>query len=324
MSIEAPTFATENKEKKTVKIGNIEVGGKLPILIGGPCMVEDFEQLEIVADALRKISETTGLPVVLRGGVNKPRTKPSGHQGLGEEGLEMLVQIRDKTGILIATEIRGEEYMKYIENSDKRPDLPWIGSRNGLNQDLIGKAAQAAQKAHVPIMIKRNWGATVEEWMGAVGYAANAWGHEIKESLSGEIILCERGIRVGDLENPLSKTILDLTGMREAQEKSGRLPVIVDPSHGTRMRDRVLPASIAAIQAGADGLIIEIHPTPEKAKSDPSQQITPEEAIILAKAIVDPEIKTGPIKERDWIRWQTKATKDLRKWWMIPKVLLKK
>lgn len=320
MSIEAPNFATE---KKIVKIGNIEVGRELPVLIGGPCMVEDFKQLEIVADVLRKINETTGLPVVLRGGVNKPRTKPSNHQGLGEEGLKMLVRIRDKTGILIATEIRGEEYIKYIEDPHKRPDLPWIGSRNGLNQNLVEKTAQAAQKAQIPIMIKRNWGATVEEWLGAAGYAAKAWSRNIKESLNGEIILCERGIRVGDLENPLSKTILDLKGAREAQEKSG-LPIIVDPSHGTKRRERVLPASIAAIQAGADGLIIEIHPTPEKAKSDPDQQITPEEAIVLAKAIVDPEIKARPIEERDWIRWQTKAAIDSRRWWMIPIALLKK
>lgn len=289
-------MSTEVAKKKIVTIGDILVGQGQPIFMGGPCTVESLPGLEPVVEALIRIRGETGLPVMLRGGVNKPRTNAESFQGLGRIGLEMLAEMRHRTGILIAIEIRGEEHIEYLRDRSLRPDLVWIGSRNGLNQDLISKVALVARETDTPIMIKRHWGATVSEWLGAAGYAEGAWG----ETTQAQIILCERGIRIGNLENPFSETILDLRGMWEAQIKSG-WPIIVDASHSTKRRDRVETASIAALEHGADGLMVEIHSDAVNALSDNNQQISPREAIELARTIVNPDRSRMP--RVDWIRY---------------------
>lgn len=242
-----------NGEKRIIKVGDLEIGREgFPIFIAGPCSVESEEQVMSTALALKD----KGIHI-LRGGVFKPRTSPYDFQGLGLDGLKLLRQAGDAIGVPIVTEIMDETH---IEAVAAYADILQIGSRNMYNYSLL-KAVGASEK---PILLKRGMSATIKEWIMAAEYIASN-GNE-------NIILCERGIRTYDT---YTRNTLDLAAVPIMQRETG-LPVIVDPSHATGIRELIAPMSNAAIAAGADGLMIEVHINPETALCDGPQSLTPE------------------------------------------------
>ncbi len=244
----------ELKREDTVfSVGPVKIGGPRVCVIAGPCAVESREQIMESAAAVQKAGA-----VMLRGGAFKPRTSPYSFQGLGEEGLRYLKEAGEKTGLPVVTEIVSPgdaDMMKdYI-------DVFQIGARNMQNFELLKKVGSL----DMPVILKRGLSATIEEWLMAAEYLLSA-GTE-------KVILCERGIRT--FEN-MTRNTLDLSAIPVVQKLS-HLPVIVDPSHGTGLRDKVLPMALAGVAAGANGLIIEVHPNPEKASSDGPQSLYPEQ-----------------------------------------------
>lgn len=241
-------------EKIIVSVGNIKFGGDNPsVMIAGPCSVESRDQIIEIALKLKQIGVS-----VLRGGVFKPRTSPYTFQGLGIEGLKFLREAGDIAGLPIVTELMDEEHLDIIE---KYADIIQIGSRNMYNYSLL-KLLGSVKK---PILLKRGMSATIKEWIMAAEYIA-AYGNK-------NIILCERGIRT--FEN-YTRNTLDLAAVPIMKKETG-LPVIVDPSHGTGIRELIRPMSKAALACGADGLMIEVHPDPDKALSDGEQSLNFEE-----------------------------------------------
>jgi 3-deoxy-7-phosphoheptulonate synthase len=237
-----------------VSVGDIKIGGDNPkVMIGGPCAVESREQILEIALFLKKIGVS-----VLRGGVFKPRTSPYDFQGLGIEGLKYLREAGDKVGLPIVTELMDEKHLDIV---GKHADIIQVGSRNMYNYSLL-KALGSIEK---PILLKRGMSATIKEWIMAAEYIA-AYGNT-------NIILCERGIRT--FEN-YTRNTLDLAAVPIMKKETG-LPIIVDPSHGTGIRQLIKPMSKAALACGADGLMIEVHPNPDKALSDGEQSLTLEE-----------------------------------------------
>lgn len=240
---------TFKPESTVVKVRDIEIGGKELAIIAGPCAVESCEQTIETARYLK----SKGIKF-LRGGAYKPRTSPYSFQGLEEEGLKILAQARDETGLLVATEIVS---VNSIETAAKYVDIIQIGARNMQNFDLLKEVG----KLDIPVILKRGLSATIEEWLNAAEYIMNEGNYNI--------ILCERGIRTFET---YTRNTLDLSSISAVQELS-HLPIIVDPSHGTGKWKFVTPMSRAAIAAGADGLIIEVHPNPKAALSDGSQSL---------------------------------------------------
>jgi 3-deoxy-7-phosphoheptulonate synthase len=242
----------------TVKVGTAEVGRGSVTLIAGPCAVETEEQALAAARAAKESGAT-----ILRGGAYKPRTSPYSFQGLGERGLEILAICRAETGLPVVTEV--------LETRDVELVAEWadalqIGTRNMQNFALLKEVGQV----HKPVLLKRGFGATVEEWLMAAEYIAQRG--------NSEIILCERGIRTFE---PSTRNTLDLAGMAVAQQES-HLPVIVDPSHATGKRALVGPMARAAVAAGADGVMLDVHPNPEEALCDGPQALTPADLLGLA------------------------------------------
>ena len=240
---------TFKPESTVVKVRDIEIGGKELAIIAAPCAVESCEQTIETARYLK----SKGIKF-LRGGAYKPRTSPYSFQGLEEEGLKILAQARDETGLLVATEIVS---VNSIETAAKYVDIIQIGARNMQNFDLLKEVG----KLDIPVILKRGLSATIEEWLNAAEYIMNEGNYNI--------ILCERGIRTFET---YTRNTLDLSSISAVQELS-HLPIIVDPSHGTGKWKFVTPMSRAAIAAGADGLIIEVHPNPKAALSDGSQSL---------------------------------------------------
>ncbi|QXM07175.1 3-deoxy-7-phosphoheptulonate synthase [Crassaminicella indica] len=241
-------------EAITISIGNLKIGtDNPPIFIAGPCSVESREQILETALRLKEV----GIHI-LRGGVFKPRTSPYDFQGLEIEGLKYLREAGDAAGLPIITELMDEKNMNIVL---EYADIIQIGSRNMYNYSLL-KALGNIQK---PILLKRGMSATIKEWVMAAEYIA-AYGNK-------NIILCERGIRT--FEN-YTRNTLDLAAVPIMKKETG-LPVIVDPSHGTGIRELINPMSKAALACGADGLMIEVHPNPEKALSDGHQSLTIEQ-----------------------------------------------
>jgi len=256
-------------EERIVRIGSLEIGGKNPpVFIAGPCAVESREQIVSTAQKLKEIGVN-----VLRGGVFKPRSSPYSFQGLGFQGLEYLREAGDVTGLPIVTEIIEEQH---IELMSEKVDVLQVGSRNMYNYSLL----KALGKVKNPIILKRGFSATIDEWLMSAEYLASH-GNE-------NIILCERGIRTF---NTYSRNTLDLNCVPIVKMRSG-LPIIVDPSHGTGIRELVLPMSKAALACGADGLMIEVHPKPEDALSDGEQSLTFEQYKHLYKNVTN-SIKRG-------------------------------
>ena len=238
-------------EPARVLIGAAEFGGGKVSVIAGPCTVESREQLMEAATAVKEAGAAA-----LRGGAFKPRTSPYDFQGLGEEGLWLLAEAKRETGLPIVTEARDPRHVELVA---KLADAIQIGARNMQNYDLLREAGQSGK----PVLLKRNFSATVEEWLKAAEYVAS--------SGTLDIILCERGIRTFE---PAMRNTLDLSAVHVAKRET-YLPVIVDPSHATGDFRAVPPMSLAAIAAGADGLLIEVHPKPVEALCDGPQQLTP-------------------------------------------------
>jgi 3-deoxy-7-phosphoheptulonate synthase len=229
----------------------VAVGGPEVVIAAGPCVVESWEQLEEVAVSVKQSGSR-----LLRGGAFKPRTSPYAFQGLGEEGLRLLARAREATGLPVVTEVMTPEAVPLVE---RYADCLQIGARNMQNFNLL----QACGKSAKPILLKRGLSSTLEELLMAAEY--------ILASGNRRVILCERGIRTFERA---TRNTLDLSAVAVLKQWS-HLPVIVDPSHGTGHAAFVPAMARAAVAAGADGLLIEVHPHPERALSDGPQSLTP-------------------------------------------------
>jgi len=238
-------------QSTVVKIDGISVGGKQLVVMAGPCAVENREQLLEAARAVKEAGTH-----VLRGGAFKPRTSPYSFQGLGEEGLRILAEARKETGLPIVTEVMEPQMVPLVM---MYADILQIGARNMQNYALL----HAVGEAQRPVLLKRGMMSTVEELLMAAEYILSH-GNE-------RIILCERGIRTFE---QYTRNTLDISAVPLLKQLS-HLPVIVDPSHGTGKWELVEPLSRAAVAAGADGLLIEVHPHPEEALSDGAQSLKP-------------------------------------------------
>jgi 3-deoxy-7-phosphoheptulonate synthase len=245
-------------ETTTVKVGTTAVGRDSFTIIAGPCAVESEEQATLATRAAKVAGAT-----ILRGDVYKPRTSPYSFQGMGERGLQILAECRRDTGLPIIVEVVD---VSQVEHVAVVADCIRIGTRNAQNFELLKEVGQT----HKPVMLKRGLAMTIEEWLQAAEYIAQRG--------NSEIILCERGIRTFE---PSTRNTLDLAGMAVAQAES-HLPVIVDPSHAVGKRDLVAPMARAAVAAGADAVMIDVHPDPERALCDGPQALTPAEMLELA------------------------------------------
>ncbi|RMG69428.1 MAG: 3-deoxy-7-phosphoheptulonate synthase [Nitrospirae bacterium] len=231
-------------------------------IIAGPCAVESTEQMLKVAKALR------GLGVrLLRGGAFKPRTSPHSFQGLREEGLRILKEVKDETGMLVVTEVMSPEH---VEKVSEVADILQIGARNMQNYDLLIEVGRAGR----PVLLKRGLAATVEEWLSSAEY--------ILIQGNPEVIMCERGIRTYERA---TRNTADLSVIPLIKELS-HLPVIFDPSHATGRRSLVRPMALASVMAGAHGVMVEVHPEPDRALSDAAQSLDIEEFSSLYKDLV--------------------------------------
>ncbi len=240
-------------EKSVIQINGVSLGGENIPIMAGPCAVESREQILETALKVKEAGAT-----ILRGGAFKPRSSPYSFQGLKEEGLEMLAEAKEKTGLSIVTEVMTAEHVPLV---GKVADILQIGTRNMQNYPLL----EAAGKYKKPVLLKRGMMATLEEFLMAAEY--------ILSNGNPNVILCERGIRTFE---KYTRNTLDLSAVPLLKELS-HLPVCVDPSHATGSRSLITPLSKAAIAAGTDALIIEVHPHPEKALSDGAQSLNLEE-----------------------------------------------
>src|SRR5262245_50290244 len=246
---------TFRPEGTVVKVGPkenpVEIGAKNIVIMAGPCTVESREQIETIAP----IMKDCGIRI-LRGGAFKPRTSPYSFQGMGEEGLRVLRDAADRNGLIVVSEIMNQTqipmFLEYV-------DLLQIGARNMQNFDLLKELA----KVRKPVLLKRGPAATIEEWLLSAEYLMTGGNHDV--------VLCERGIRT--FEN-YTRNTLDISAI-PVIKKLSHLPILADPSHGTGRRDKVSPMARAAVAAGADGLLIEVHHAPEAALCDGAQSLYP-------------------------------------------------
>ncbi|AYO31254.1 3-deoxy-7-phosphoheptulonate synthase [Biomaibacter acetigenes] len=252
---------TFHPEPSVIKVKDVEIGGNEVILMAGPCAVESREQLLETAEIVKKAGAK-----VLRGGAFKPRTSPYSFQGLGEKGLEILAEAREKTGLPIITEVVGTDTVDVVA---EYTDIIQIGARNMQNFPLL----KAVGRINKPVMLKRGLSATIEEWLNAAEYIMNEGNFNV--------ILCERGIRTFET---MTRNTLDLSSVPIVKHLS-HLPVIVDPSHAAGNWRWVMPLARGAVAVGADGLIIEVHPNPKEALSDGPQSLNPENLMILSKEL---------------------------------------
>jgi 3-deoxy-7-phosphoheptulonate synthase len=241
------------REETLVRVRNTLVGGEKIVVIAGPCSVESREQMIKTAHSVKSSGAS-----MLRGGAFKPRTLPYSFQGLGVDGLKLLAEAREETGLPVVTEVMAPADVEVVEFY---ADVLQIGARNVQNYPLLKRVGGASK----PVLLKRGLSSTIEEWLSAAEYILHG-GNE-------DVILCERGIRTF---GKLTRFTLDVTAIPLLKEVS-HLPVILDPSHGTGHRSLVSPMAKAAVAAGADGLIIEVHHKPEEAKCDGAQSLRPNE-----------------------------------------------
>jgi 3-deoxy-7-phosphoheptulonate synthase len=241
--------------------GGVSVGGTDVVAMAGPCSVENERQIIEAARAVREAGA-----VVLRGGAFKPRTSPYAFQGLGRPGLKLLAKAREETGLLICTEAMDPEGLGWVSEV---ADVIQLGARNMQNYSLL----KAAGRAGKPVLLKRGISATLTELLLSAEYILAEGNHEV--------MLCERGVRGFD---PATRNILDLTAI-PLTHKLSHLPILADPSHGTGLRDQVIPMARAAVAAGADGIIVEVHPDPTKALSDGAQSLYPQQFAQLMREV---------------------------------------
>jgi len=238
-------------EGTTVKIGDIEIGGPHIVVMAGPCSVESREQIEETA---RIVAENGAQ--ILRGGAFKPRSSPYSFQGMGEEGLKLMRDAAKNHGLLIVSEVMDATQIPLLT---KYSDILQVGARNMQNFNLLREVGRADK----PVLLKRGIAATIEELLLAAEYVMSAGNYQV--------MLCERGIRTFETA---TRNTMDVSAI-PVVKKLSHLPMIGDPSHGTGRRDMVLPLARAAVAAGADGLLVEVHPDPDHALSDGAQTLTP-------------------------------------------------
>jgi 3-deoxy-7-phosphoheptulonate synthase len=254
----------------------VVVGGRDVVVIAGPCSVESEEQIIASARAVKSAGATA-----LRGGAFKPRTSPYSFQGLGKKGLQLLALARQETGLPIVTEAMDEAGAELVA---EYADCIQLGARNMQNYSLL----RAVGRLRKPVLLKRGLAATITELLMSAEY--------ILSEGNSQVILCERGVRSFD---SAARNMFDLNAIPIAQRLS-HLPIIADPSHGTGRRDKVIPMGRAAVAAGADGIIVEVHPNPDRALSDGAQSLFPEqfqelmEALQLIAGAIDRRVSPGP------------------------------
>ncbi len=252
---------TFKKDKTIIKIRDVEIGGDEVVIMAGPCSVENEEQINLLAEIVSKNGAK-----ILRGGAFKPRTSPYAFQGLGEEGLKLMRRAADNNNLLVITEVMQIEQIDLI---DKYTDIFQVGARNMQNYPLLSELGKTTK----PIMLKRGLAATIEEWMMAAEY--------ILAKGNKSVMLCERGIRTFET---YTRNTFDLSAIPVVHKKS-HLPVVADPSHATGYRDQVIPMARAAVAAGADSIMVEVHHNPEKALSDGPQALLPEQFSNMMKEL---------------------------------------
>jgi 3-deoxy-7-phosphoheptulonate synthase len=251
-----------------VKLNGVEIGGNRVIMMAGPCSVENRDQIEQAAEIVAR-----GGAKVIRGGAFKPRSSPYSFQGLGEEGLRMLREAADRHKLLVVSEVMDQTQIPLLATY---ADILQVGARNMQNFNLLRQLGELRK----PILLKRGISATIEELLLSAEYILAGGNYDV--------ILCERGIRT--FENATRNT-MDISAIPVVKSLS-HLPIVADPSHGTGRRDKVLPMARAAVAAGADGLLVEVHPDPDHALSDGAQSLRPQQFAelmdqlrIIAKAV---------------------------------------
>jgi 3-deoxy-7-phosphoheptulonate synthase len=275
---------TFKQENTIVSIGDVRIGGEEVIVMAGPCSAESEAQVEASASAVKRAGAK-----ILRGGAFKPRSSPYSFQGLGEEGLKMLRAASDRHDLKLITEVMEVSQIELIE---KYADVLQVGARNMQNFSLLRELGRATK----PVLLKRGISATIEEWLLSAEYVL-AGGNT-------NVILCERGIRTFE---SYTRNTLDISAIPVVQQLS-HLPIVVDPSHGTGRRDKVASMARAAVAAGCDGLIIEVHSDPDHALSDGAQSMFPAqfERLMAELRIIAPAIGRSvcvePVARRGWSR----------------------
>ena len=248
-------------QNTVVEVGDVKIGGGSLVVMAGPCAVESREQLFEAAEIVK-----AGGAQFLRGGAYKPRTSPYSFQGLEKQGLEYLAEARERTGLKIVTEVTEVEAVSTVA---EYADVLQIGARNMQNFRLLKEVGRISK----PVMLKRGLAATLNEWLNAAEY--------IMSEGNSDVIFCERGIRTYET---YTRNTLDLSAVAAIKHLS-HLPIIVDPSHGTGKWRMVKPMAMAAVSAGADGLMMEVHPNPAKALSDGPQSLTPDNYADVMQAV---------------------------------------
>ncbi|MBP7792647.1 MAG: 3-deoxy-7-phosphoheptulonate synthase [Candidatus Goldbacteria bacterium] len=264
MQVLKPYKLASREFKKTdtiVDVSGVKVGGKKIVVIAGPCSVESERQLFTTAKAVKNAGAD-----MLRGGAFKPRTSPYAFQGMGEDGLKILAAAREKFGLPIVTEVLDT---RHVELVNKYADCYQIGARNMQNFELLKEVG----KTNKPVLLKRGLMSTINEWLMSAEY--------ILSNGNMNVILCERGIRTFETA---TRNTLDISAVPVVKSLT-HLPVMVDPSHGTGKKSIIEPMSRAAVAAGADGILVEVHPNPEEALSDGEQSLLPVEFEKLVKSI---------------------------------------
>jgi len=236
-----------------VRVGDVEIGGENVVVMAGPCSVENREQIEQSAELVAKAGAK-----MIRGGAFKPRSSPYAFQGLGEEGLQMLRAAADRHGLLVVSEVMDQTQIPLVAAYS---DILQVGARNMQNFNLLRELGRQQK----PVLLKRGIAATIEELLLSAEYILTGGNYNV--------ILCERGIRTFET---YTRNTMDISAI-PVVKKLSHLPIVADPSHGTGRRDKVAPMARAAVAAGADGLLIEVHPDPDRALSDGAQSLRPEQ-----------------------------------------------
>jgi 3-deoxy-7-phosphoheptulonate synthase len=244
-----------------VKIGGVEIGGERVVVMAGPCSVESREQIERSAEVVASAGAQ-----VIRGGAFKPRSSPYSFQGMGEEGLQIMRAAADRHGLLVVSEVMDSAQIPLVAQYS---DILQVGARNMQNFNLLRELG----KQRKPVLLKRGIAATIEELLLSAEY--------IMAGGNYEVILCERGIRTFET---YTRNTMDISAI-PVVKKLSHLPIIGDPSHGTGRRDKVVPMARAAVAAGADGLLVEVHPDPDHALSDGAQSLRPEQFVELMRQL---------------------------------------